>query len=77
MILSLFPERRFSILAKQTNHYFEFCHFFFHFSFNHLLHFEKTQNNDSFVSPKLNNAILEIGLKSFITFKLDNQVSKC
>ena len=31
MILSLFPERRFYIFAKQTNHYFEFCIFFFIF----------------------------------------------
>ena len=34
--------------------------------------FEKTQNNDLFISPKRKNTILEIGLKSFILSKHDN-----
>ena len=38
--------------------------------------FEKTQNNDMFISPKRKNTILEMALKSFILSKLDHQMSK-
>ena len=38
--------------------------------------FEKTQNNDLFISPKRKNTILEMALKSFILSKLDHQMSK-
>ena len=38
--------------------------------------FEKTQNNDWFISPKRKNAVLEMGLKSSIMTNLDNQMSR-
>ena len=38
--------------------------------------FEKTQNNDLFISPKRKNTILEMALKSFILSKLDHQMSE-
>ena len=38
--------------------------------------FDKTQNNDLFISPKWKNAILEMALKKFILSKLDSQMSK-
>ena len=38
--------------------------------------FEKTQNNDFFISPKWRKTILKMALKSFIISKLDHQMSK-
>jgi hypothetical protein len=38
--------------------------------------FEKTQNNDMFISPKRKKTILDMALRSFITSKLDHQMSK-
>ncbi len=38
--------------------------------------FEKTQNNDLFISPKRKNAVLEMALKSFILSKLYHEMSK-
>ena len=37
--------------------------------------FDKTQNNDLFISPKWKNTVLEMALKSFILSKLDHQMS--
>ena len=38
--------------------------------------FDKTQNNNLFISPKKKNAILEMASKSFFLSKLDHQMSK-
>ncbi len=41
-----------------------------------IIFFEKTQNNDVFISPKRKNPVLEMALKSFILSKLDHEMSK-
>ena len=38
--------------------------------------YDKTQNNDLFISPKQKNTILEMSLKSSIVSKLDHQMSR-
>ena len=38
--------------------------------------FDKTQNNDVFISPKRKKPILEMALKSFNISKVDHQMSK-
>ena len=68
-----------SFVKKKTNHFFLVCYYKFNkqqkkkFKKNF---FDKTQNHDLFISPKRENAVLEMSLKSSIMSKLDHHMSK-